>query len=65
MSEPTDCRCSNCHCWIGTRNPDGICQACANGQCQGEPRFAPHPVSHQPAWVRRAWAHDLPVKVYH
>lgn len=50
MSEPIDCRCRNCRCPSGTRNPDGLCRRCGSGQCIGEPR--------QPEWIKRATTKD-------
>lgn len=59
MSEPKDCRCPNCHCPTGTRNPDGLCRRCANGECLGERKQ----VVWEPEWIHRAHEHHLPAKV--
>ena len=59
MSEPRDCVCTNCHCPQGTRNPDGLCRKCANGECVGDPKNI-----HESAFMHLAHAHQLPPKVY-
>lgn len=57
MSEPRDCRCPNCHCPTGTRNPDGLCRSCGSGACKGERKQAVW----EPEWIHRIAknAHDF------